>query len=270
MRESFDQDRRDNILKKIRDRQQTVVTARKKTVAPIISDTTGVPLQPITEEVDSKTAVEAPIKTTIKLRKPGTKKKKKKLRLSQNLTGTITGSVADLPQERIGEQPKEGVIIETSKSRVSISSEDLRDRMPEQEEKVIIRSDSYYMNNREIFSSFINTLLQPYREQLQDESSEAISCAMLREAKTGKFALLPHQKIVRDYLNVYTPYRGLLLFHGLGSGKTCTSIAIAEGLKTSSQVLIMTPASLRANYIKQLKECGDSLYKKISFGNLLT
>jgi hypothetical protein len=66
-------------------------------------------------------------------------------------------------------------------------------------------------------------------------------------------------------MNLYTPYRGLLLYHGLGSGKTCTSIAIAEGMKDSKHVIIMTPASLRANYIGELKKCGDLLYKKNQF-----
>jgi SNF2 family DNA or RNA helicase len=67
---------------------------------------------------------------------------------------------------------------------------------------------------------------------------------------------------VRDYINIYTPYRGLLLYHGLGSGKTCSSIAIAEGIKNEKRILIMTPASLRSNYIEELKKCGDYLYKK--------
>lgn len=71
-----------------------------------------------------------------------------------------------------------------------------------------------------------------------------------------------HQKIVRDYLNLYTPYRGLLLYHGLGSGKTCSSIAIAEGMKGERKVIVMTPASLRRNYYEELKKCGDSLYRK--------
>ena len=70
-----------------------------------------------------------------------------------------------------------------------------------------------------------------------------------------------HQKIVRDYMNIYTPYRGLLLYHGLGAGKTCASIAIAEGMKENKEVIIMTPASLRMNYISELKHCGDPLYK---------
>ena len=67
---------------------------------------------------------------------------------------------------------------------------------------------------------------------------------------------------MKYYLNIFTPYRGLLLYHGLGAGKTCASIAIAEGLKTHRKILIMTPASLRMNYIEELKKCGDPLYKR--------
>jgi hypothetical protein len=65
-----------------------------------------------------------------------------------------------------------------------------------------------------------------------------------------------------DYLNIYTPYRGLLFYHGLGSGKTCSSIAIAEGFKTTRNVYVMLPASLEDNYLKEIKKCGDYLYKK--------
>jgi hypothetical protein len=57
----------------------------------------------------------------------------------------------------------------------------------------------------------------------------------------------------------------LLLFHGLGSGKTCSSIAIAEGMKSSKPVIVMTPASLRMNYIEELKKCGDVIYRKNQF-----
>jgi len=48
----------------------------------------------------------------------------------------------------------------------------------------------------------------------------------------------------------------------IGSGKTCTSIAIAEGLKNDKSIIVMTPASLKSNYIEELKKCGDYLYKK--------
>ena len=52
-----------------------------------------------------------------------------------------------------------------------------------------------------------------------------------------------------------------MLYHGLGSGKTCSSIAIAEGLKDPRRIIIMTPASLQMNYRQELKKCGDTLYK---------
>jgi len=120
---------------------------------------------------------------------------------------------------------------------------------------------SYYLNNRKVFIRFINKLFEPYKRELELETSQ-ITCDDIGKESTKEFSLLFHQKIIRDYMNLYTPYRGLLLYHGLGSGKTCTSIAIAEGLKNSKQVIIMTPASLQKNYIEQLKECGDYLYKK--------
>ena len=91
--------------------------------------------------------------------------------------------------------------------------------------------------------------------------SAKISCEKMSEAKQKSFSLMVHQQIVRDYMNVYSPYRGLLLYHGLGAGKTCASIGIAEGLKDVKQVIIMTPASLRMNYVSELKHCGDPIYK---------
>ena len=55
----------------------------------------------------------------------------------------------------------------------------------------------------------------------------------------------------------------LLLFHGLGSGKTCSSILAIEAVKQSiNNVFICTPASLKENYKSELKgKCGK--YKSI-------
>jgi hypothetical protein len=138
-------------------------------------------------------------------------------------------------------------------------------RIPKLEPNVLIKAPNYYLYNREIFISFINSLFEPYKQELLKEEKEmelgktSISCLA---SDSNNFSLLIHQKIVRDYINIYTPYRGLLLYHGLGSGKTCSSIAIAEGIKNDKKILIMTPASLRDNYVEELKKCGDYLYKK--------
>jgi SNF2 family DNA or RNA helicase len=130
--------------------------------------------------------------------------------------------------------------------------------------QLVHKVSSYYLNNREIFVNFINSIFEQYTQELsKEESANAISCDNIGTGSgVGAFSLLTHQKIVRDYLNLYTPYRGLLLYHGLGSGKTASSIAIAEGMKTTKKILVMTPASLRDNYMEELKKAGDFLYKR--------
>ena len=145
---------------------------------------------------------------------------------------------------------------------IQIGDTSIQDRLPVTP-KITIRASSYYMNNREIFVNFINGLFEPYKENLLDET-QGISCDTIGNT-SGDFSLLTHQKLVRDYMNLFTPYRGLLLYHGLGSGKSCTSIGIAESMKSGRKVIIMTPASLRRNYLEEIKKCGDLLYRKNQF-----
>ena len=147
------------------------------------------------------------------------------------------------------------------------NAEILLDKIPKTnpEDTLIIKSSNYYLNNREIFINSINSLFEPYKQQLMQEDSDPDNPNRSCDKKTGDFRPLTHQKIVRDYINLYTPYRGLLLYHGLGSGKSCSSIGIAEGLKNNKQVIIMIPASLKANYISELKKCGDLMYKKTQY-----
>ena len=166
-------------------------------------------------------------------------------------------------KKRKTDKPEKGVAVLGPEVIVEIGDTDLRKRLPKKNPPINIKVSSYIMNNREIFVNFINSLFQPYKRELE-ENRENISCDTIGKTSSD-FSLLTHQKIVRDYMNLYTPYRGLLLYHGLGSGKTCTSIAIAEGMKDSKSIIIMTPASLRANYIGELKKCGDLLYKKNQF-----
>ena len=157
---------------------------------------------------------------------------------------------------RVFEKPEFGIMTQDMQDLI-IGDQIVRERLP-RIPPLGIRASAYYMNNREKFVNFINQLFMTYHAEVADQK-ETISCD---PEKNKDFTLLTHQKIVRDYLNIYTPYRGLLLYHGLGSGKTCSSIAIAEGLKTHKKVIVMTPASLQRNYVEELKKCGDDIYKK--------
>jgi hypothetical protein len=172
--------------------------------------------------------------------------------------GKSVGAVA-VSAKRFSEKPVWGLVSEEIE-KMEIKGELVMNRLPRRPLPSVSASQ-YYMNNRQKFVNFINELFLTYHDELTSQK-EQISCD---PAANSEFSLLTHQKIVRDYLNVYTPYRGLLLYHGLGSGKTCSSIAIAEGLKTYKNVIVMTPASLRRNYIEEMKKCGDEIYKKNQF-----
>jgi hypothetical protein len=130
--------------------------------------------------------------------------------------------------------------------------------IPPSPEKIMIPASNYYMANRKLFTNKINQLFQPYIQELEDNEKD-VSC---ENRNSSHVKLLTHQKVVRDYLNLYTPYRGLLLYHGLGAGKTNASIAIAEGMKSHKRIIIMTPASLKSNFFVELKKYGDPIFRK--------
>jgi len=145
---------------------------------------------------------------------------------------------------------------------IVIGADTIETRLGPSQNKKILRAASYYMNNRRLFQQKLAELFKPHKSELM-KPDDNVSCDFRKEG--SKFELLTHQNIVRDYLNLYSPYRGLLIYHGLGSGKTCTSIAIAEGMKSDRPVYVLTPASLSMNYMSELKKCGDPLYKKNQF-----
>jgi hypothetical protein len=156
----------------------------------------------------------------------------------------------------------DGKIGDLPQGDVIIGSKELSTRMPKPEKQHNIVASSYYLNNRKKFLSFINSVFEPYKRELESLENTITCESMEQSGDSSKIRLLIHQQIVRDYLNLYTPYRGLLLYHGLGSGKTCSSIAIAEGMKRIQQIIIMTPASLRSNYIEEIKKCGEFIYHR--------
>ena len=47
----------------------------------------------------------------------------------------------------------------------------------------------------------------------------------------GKLELYTHQSFLANFINPNTPYKGLLMFHGTGTGKTGSAISIAENFK---------------------------------------
>ncbi len=80
--------------------------------------------------------------------------------------------------------------------------------------------------------------------------------------KADQLETFLYQQFIREYLRSDTPYRGLLVYHGLGSGKTCSAIGAAEALfgQGHKKIIIMTPGSIRENFQSEIQKCGFRHY----------
>jgi hypothetical protein len=106
---------------------------------------------------------------------------------------------------------------------------------------------AYLPETRRGFSSFIK---MTYNDFILPPPSEA------KALEPGD--KYPYQKFIREYMRQASPYRGILVYHGLGSGKTCSAIAASEALYAAAgkKIIVMTPFSLRKNFLKEVSFCG--------------
>ena len=73
------------------------------------------------------------------------------------------------------------------------------------------------------------------------------------------FEFSPHQLFVKKFMSLQTPYNGLLLYHGVGTGKTCSAIGIAEEMRSymkqvgiRKRILIVASPNVQSNFRLQL------------------
>ena len=73
------------------------------------------------------------------------------------------------------------------------------------------------------------------------------------------FELVPHQLFVRNFLSFQTPYNSLLLYHGLGTGKTCSAITVSEEMRTylkqlgiAQRIIVVASPNVQENFKIQL------------------
>lgn len=65
--------------------------------------------------------------------------------------------------------------------------------------------------------------------------------------------LQPHQKVIAKYMK---DHHGILVYHSLGSGKTCAAInSIVPGMHT----IVMLKASIEPNFEKEITKCGPGI-----------
>jgi len=107
-----------------------------------------------------------------------------------------------------------------------------------------------------VFNSNSGQCVMPYNNVVNMQSCASFS------SRGGEYTFMPHeeQTAIADWFINQSNNRGIVLFHSLGSGKTCTSIIMIDmwlDKHPDRYVFIYLPASLRQNFINEYcTRCG--------------
>lgn len=167
------------------------------------------------------------------------------------------------PPEFIPRKPRVGQKMQQAfDTRLSpIFTQYQRDQTDGEEKNPYLTDTTIYMpQTRKSFYRFISDNYRPVfglPVQITTKIDED-ACRKLGEAAKDKVEAFLYQKFIREYIRQASPNRGVLVYHGLGSGKTCSAIAAAEALygTANKKIIVMTPFSLRANFMSEISFCG--------------
>lgn len=113
---------------------------------------------------------------------------------------------------------------------------------------------------------FNDSISRIYGDDAFEQDSPFVFPKNYVSSKENREELKQQQKFVASYINYHTNVNGCLIYHGLGSGKTCTSIIVGEAMKAYYDwnmqtdrrgekhpiILVSTPAQVIPSYKKEL------------------
>lgn len=110
--------------------------------------------------------------------------------------------------------------------------------------------------NGRLFPSWILANFEEYKLPEIIRNSGDDPCNKKDKVGKAKLELRKYQEFLNKYLDFKSPYRDILIYHGLGSGKTASAINIYNALYNYTpgwNVFILIKASLKGTWLKELK-----------------
>ncbi|RZD39793.1 MAG: hypothetical protein CXT73_07225 [Methanobacteriota archaeon] len=118
-----------------------------------------------------------------------------------------------------------------------------------------ILEDPAFNKKISLKKEFENTI---YVKKTQEEIENIVKIQD-KICKNKQFELSPHQVFIRNFMSLQTPYNSLLIYHGLGTGKTCSAINVCEEQRVyykqmgiDKQILIVANKKVQEGFKLQL------------------
>jgi len=142
------------------------------------------------------------------------------------------------PNEWLITLQNNGVVHEANEEQ-EVEDEPEFEPEPGPDVSTVIKESNYVIPHRKAFVNYINQGF--YKQVLQGVENSDLNV---------------YQNLVKEYLSIESPYRGLLVYHGLGTGKTATAVSMAESVSKDMRITTLLPASLENNFIGEVKKWG--------------
>ena len=122
---------------------------------------------------------------------------------------------------------------------------------------LIYKKKEFYLHRGEKINIENDLELENTSKKMCDPLFDSITGSKISDKSRVMFNLTNSQKFLKTFMSPHTPYNSLLVYHGTGVGKTCTSIAIAEQYidelsKEGKKVIIILNQSIKENFIKNI------------------
>ena len=121
------------------------------------------------------------------------------------------------------------------------------------------------LNDNNFIKLLSNKLEYRYNKSLLNINELSSKCEKNTELKDGTivvqdFELTNNQQFLKNFINKNTPYKGLLIFHGVGVGKTCSAINISSSFRDSNmsdkdKIICLVSKNIRGSW-------KDTIYDK--------
>lgn len=156
-------------------------------------------------------------------------------------------------------QEKFRALVEIKKQAEALLSPDEEQRQLQQLRHLQARAQSHRDGRKNLMVPYPSVTNQDFNKIIPRKKEFAMGAYPPVNAKLGvqglwdekckpnEFILTPNQQVLKNFLSPTTPYNGLLLFHGVGTGKTCAAITIAEQFP-DKRVLVLVQPGLQSNF----------------------
>ena len=182
-----------------------------------------------------------------------------------------TDQEKEVPIEDVEEAPAEDYEVEaTTEEEIEDEEEDEEEATEEEDEEEyenLDEQEEYADDPRHDFlypnldDPNFNIKIEK-RKEFNDTKYDGEAKDIVEQAEKlcgADFELMPHQSFVKNFLSFQTPYNSLLLFHGLGTGKTCSAIGITEEMRNymkqtgiKQKIMIIASPNVQDNFMLQL------------------